>query len=207
MSYMNHQIIVQLRANEVQLLAMERLQTRFSQACSQIGTVVSETRCWNRVALHHLLYHKLRIEFPDLGSQMVCNAIYSASRAARLIFQNPASPWSIERGKRGKLPKLQFAAGAPVYFDRHTLSLRKGGVSMFTLDGRMKFDFELSASDERVFREEKLREIVLLRSTQGFALRFSFSTESVPRGVAEEIPDYLVVSDLEVQDLQSIGGI
>lgn len=204
---MNFQINVQLHANEMQLQALERLQARFSAACSCIGEVVSATRCWNRVALHHLLYHKLRQEFPDLGSQMVCNAIYSASRAARLIFQNPASPWSVERGQLGKLPKLQFAAGAPVYFDRHTLSVRAGGVSMFTLDGRMKFDVALSEDDERVFREEKLKEIVLLRGAQGFTLRFSFSTEPVPRGVAQEVPDYLVVSDAEDKELLAAGGV
>ena len=204
---MNYQISVQLRLGETQLQALERLQARFSTACSYVGEVVSETRCWNRVALHHLLYHKLRQEFPDLGSQMVCNAIYSASRAARLIYQNPASPWSIERGQLGKLPKLQFAAGAPVYFDRHTLSVRAGGVSMFTLDGRMKFDVELSENDERVFREEKLKEIVLLRGPQGFALSFSFSTEPVPRGVAQEVPDYLVVSDAEGNESLAAGGV
>lgn len=204
---MNFKISVQLSASETQLQALERLQARFSMACSYIGEVVSETRCWNRVALHHLLYHKLRQMFPDLGSQMVCNAIYSASRAARLVFQNPASPWSLERGQPGKLPRLQFAGGAPVYFDRHTLSVRAGGVSMFTLDGRMKFDVELSENDERVFREEKLKEIVLLRDPHGFALRFSFSTESVPRGVAQEVPDYLVVMDAEGGELLAAGGV
>lgn len=204
---MNYQINVQLQTNEAQMQALERLQARFSAACSYVGAVVSETRCWNRVALHHLLYHKLRQQFPELGSQMICNAIYSASCAARLIFQNPASPWSVERGQQKKLPRLQFAAVAPVYFDRHTLSVRKGGVSMFTLDGRMKFDVELSSNDERVFREEKLKEIVLQRGAQGYSLRFSFSTEPEQRGLAREVPDYLVVLDSESGGTVATDGI
>ncbi len=78
---------------------------------------------------------------------------------------------------------------------------------MFTLDGRMKFDVELSENDERVFREEKLKEIVLLRGAEGFALRFSFSTEPVPKGVAQEVPDYLVVSDAEGREKLAAGGV
>lgn len=187
--------------------ALERLQARFAEVCSCIGEMVSETRCWNRVTLHHLLYHKLRQQFPELGSQMICNAIYSVSRAARLIFQNPASPWSIERGQLEKLPKLNFAANAPVYFDRHTLSVRAGGVSMFTLDGRMRFDVRLSSEEEQLFREEKLKEIVLQRGGEGFSLRFFFSTEQAPRGVAQEVPDYLLVSAPDTPELRTVGGV
>ena len=204
---MNCEICVQLRANEQQTQALERLQARFSEACSCIGEVVSEMRCWNRVTLHHLLYHKLRQQFPELGSQMVCNAIYSASRAARLIFQNPASPWSIERRQPEKLPKLMFTTSAPVYFDRHTLSVRAGAVSMFTLDGRMRFDVRLSSDEERLFREEKLKEIVLQRGGEGFVLRFFFSTEQSLRGVAQEVPDYLLVSAPDAPESRAIGGV
>ncbi len=42
-----------------------------------------QTKVWNRVALHHLMYRNLRDQFPEMGSQMVCNAIYSVSRTCR----------------------------------------------------------------------------------------------------------------------------
>lgn len=190
---MNSKIILRLDTNAEQLACLERLQGAFAEVCTALGPVVQETRCWNRVALHHLTYRKLREQFPALGSQMVCNAIYSVSRSARLIFQNRASPWSIEKRQGQPLPLLRFAASAPVYFDRHTLSLRQGGLSMYTLDGRLRFEVGLTQADEQRFREEKLREILLSRDNQGFFLVFSLGAadEIIPE--VSELPEYLMI--------------
>ena len=149
---MNLKIVLRLKTDSEQLACLERLQAAFAEVCTAIGPIVQVTRCWNRVALHHLAYRKLREQFPALGSQMVCNAIYSVSRSARLIFQNRASPWSLEKRQDQPLPLMRFAASAPVYFDRHTLSLRRGGLSMYTLDGRLRFEVGLTAADEQRFR-------------------------------------------------------
>ncbi|EKE18199.1 MAG: hypothetical protein ACD_10C00089G0001, partial [uncultured bacterium] len=91
------------------------------------------------------------------------------------------------------LPLLRFAASAPVYFDRHTLSLRQGGLSMYTLDGRLRFEVGLTAGDEQRFRVEKLKEILLSRDKQGYFLVFSLGavTEDAPE--ISEFPEYLVV--------------
>ncbi len=190
---MNFKIVLRLNTNAEQMASLERLQAAFAEVCNALGPIVQETRCWNRVALHHLTYRKLREQFPALGSQMVCNAIYSVSRSARLIFQNPASPWNIEKRHGQPLPLLRFAASAPVYFDRHTLSLRQGGLSMYTLDGRLRFEVGLTAGDEQRFRVEKLKEILLSRDKQGYFLVFSLGavTEDAPE--ISEFPEYLVV--------------
>lgn len=191
--YMSEKILLRLETDAERVLCLERLQAAFAEVCTALGSIVQETRCWNRVALHHLTYHKLREQFPALGSQMVCNAIYSVSRSARLIFQNRASPWSLERRQGLPLPLMRFAASAPVYFDRHTLSLRRGGLSMYTLDGRLRFEVGLTATDEQRFREEKLKEILLSRDKQGFYLVFSLgvANEVVPESA--ELPEYLVI--------------
>lgn len=190
---MNSKIILRLDTSPEQLACLERLQAAFAEVCTALGPIVQETRCWNRVALHHLTYRKLREQFPALGSQMICNAIYSVSRSARLIFQNRASPWSIEKRQGLPLPLLRFAASAPVYFDRHTLSLRQGGLSMYTLDGRLRFEVGLTQADEQRFREEKLKEILLSRDQQGFFLVFSLGAidETVPE--VSELPEYLMI--------------
>ncbi len=189
---MKTRIFLQLTTTAEQSAALARLQSTFSEACSVLGPVVAEHRCWNRVALHHLAYKKLREQFPSLGSQMACNAIYSVSRSARLIYQNPASPWSIDKRLGESLPILRFAETAPVYFDRHTLSVRSGVVSMYTLDGRLRFQLGLAPADERRFREEKLKEIVLSRNDQGFYLAFAFGDAE---GVLEscDVPEYLLI--------------
>lgn len=195
---MNSRIVLRLTTTAEQLGSLERLQAAFAEVCTALGPVVRETRCWNRVALHHLAYRALRERFPGLGSQMVCNAIYSVSRSARVLFQNPHSPWFINNRPGQPLPLLQFAASAPVYFDRHTLSLRKGGLSMYTLEGRLQFDVGLSPTDEERFRSEKLREVVLSRDNEGYILSFLFGLADENPAVSAELPEYVMVVEPEI---------
>lgn len=177
------------------------LQAAFARLCNALAPVVRDTRCWNRVALHHMTYKSLREQFPEIGSQMVCNAIYSVCRASRLVYQHPKSPFNVARLGDGPLPLLRFADSCPVYFDRHTLSLKAGQLSMYTLDGRMRFQLALRPEDEAAFHERKLREIVLARrANDGFELSFWFADaqaqddEGTPAS-ADEIPEYLMVEE------------
>lgn len=179
------------------------LQEEFSRVCNALAPVVRDTRCWNRVALHHMMYKTLREQFPALGSQMVCNAIYSVCRASRLVYQHPASPFSVVRMDGKPLPLLRFIPASPVYFDRHTLSIKDGRLSMYTLDGRMRFDLALKPDDEAAFHASKLREVVLTRSGAGaFELSFwlgeadKVSVEVPEDAGSTEIPEYLMVEEV-----------
>ena len=142
-----------------------------------------------------MLYRGLRDRFPAMGSQMVCNAIYSVSRSARAVLQHPASPWNVQRHPERPLPLIRFEPSAPVYFDRHTLSLRDGVLSMFTLDGRMRFELQLAPADEARFHGEKLLEVVLTGDGQNYALTFRLGSrdENAPQTDAAELPQYLVI--------------
>jgi hypothetical protein len=164
---MTSMLRISLNASPEQALRLQALQTGFAQVCNALAPLVQQTRVWNRVALHHLAYRQLREQFPEMGSQMVCNAIYSVSRTCRMVFQHPDSPFSLQRLGSKPLPLLRFADSCPVYFDRHTLSLKAGQLSMFTLDGRMRFQLTLRAEDEQAFHACKLREIVLARRPDG----------------------------------------
>jgi len=194
---MNTRFAVQLHAAADQVARLQALQALFVQACNSLTPLVRDTRCWNRVGLHHMAYRKLREQFPQLGSQMACNAIYSVSRACRLVYQSPNSPWLASRQPDQSLPLVIFDGHAPVYFDRHTLNLRDGQVSMFTLDGRMRFQIAVSPEQERHFREDRLREVVLQRRTEVWQLTFRFSpadAEGTAAGDAgEHLPEYLLV--------------
>lgn len=201
---MKTQLQVTLDASPEQAQRLVTLQAAFAQVCNALAPVVQQTRCWNRVTLHHLAYKSLREQFPTIGSQMVCNAIYSVSRTARNLFQHPASPFHLSRLQGQALPLLRFVDDCPVYFDRHTLSLKDGSLSMYTLDGRMRFLVSLSAEDEKSFHENKLREIVLSRNAEGaFQLAFLFgdaSDDDAPRNgpphlerLHGDIPQYVKV--------------
>jgi len=75
------------------------------------------------------------------GFAQVCNAIYSVSRTCRVVFQHLQSLFNLTRLGDRALPLLQYTDTCPVYFDRHTLSVKGGQLSMYTLDGRMLFAF------------------------------------------------------------------
>ena len=191
---------VRLDTSPEQVTRLLDLQLAFARLCNALAPVVRDTRCWNRVALHHMTYKGLREQFPKIGSQMVCNAIYSVCRASRLVYQHPKSPFNVARLDNSPLPLLRFADSCPVYFDRHTLSLKAGQVSMYTLDGRMRFQLALRPEDEAAFHEQKLREIVLSQqSGGGFELAFSFAETDTDAAdaaaAADEIPEYLMVEE------------
>ncbi len=198
---MNKKLRIRLQTSEEQKARLQALQQLFARACNALAPMVRETRCWNRVALHHMSYKGLREQFPALGSQMVCNAIYSVCRASRLIYQCPDSPFSLARLGDKPLPLLRFADNCPVYFDRHTLSLKAGVLSLFTLDGRMRFQLTLQPEAETAFHASKLREIVLSRHADGeFELIFWLESkdgqgQQAAQAPDEELPEYLIVED------------
>lgn len=186
-----------LRVSATQAKSLRALQSLFATACNFLAPVVQDTHCWNRVALHHLTYRSLREKFPQLGSQMACNVIYSVCRSARIIYQHPQSPWNIVKNPAITLPLLHFRPMAPVYFDRHTLSLKPEGLSLFTLDGRMRFQLDLSTELVQRFNHERLREIALIAQGDTFALHFRLDDMSEPTETEtpawEDLPDYLIV--------------
>lgn len=201
---MNSVVRLTLRNTPAQEQRLCALQQAFALVCNALAPVVQQTRCWNRVALHHMAYKPLRQRFPELGSQMICNAIYSVSRTCRIVYQHPSSPFNLGRLGDRALPRVQFLPQSPVYFDRHTLSIKDGQASMFTLDGRMKFQLDLTPDYEERFRTEKLREIVLDRAGGRFRLSFQFAappedadlpTATEDATASGELPEYVIVTD------------
>ena len=198
---MNLTLRVPLNASPEQNASLQALQAAFAKVCNALAPTVQQTKVWNRVALHHLMYHSLRQRFPELGSQMVCNAIYSVSRTSRMLFQSPQSPFNLTRLAGKPLPLLRFADTCPVYFDRHTLSVKSGQLSMYTLDGRIRFALALQPADEANFNEKKLLEIVLSRRVDGvFELSFLFSDEQDNAAPAvtgsADVPEYVMVEEV-----------
>jgi hypothetical protein len=186
-------IRVPLNTTPEQYARLQALQTAFAQVCNALAPEVQRSRVWNRVALHHLHYRALREKFPALGSQMVCNAIYAVSRTSRLIFQTPASPFSLAKLGNKPLPLMQFANSCPVYFDRHTLSIKANKLSLFTLDGRMHFELTLPEEQLLLFRVAKLKEIVLTRRIDN-AYELAFWLEPAELEPSQPlIPEYLSV--------------
>ena len=192
---MERKFVIKLDANPAQVQRLEALQANFIEICNAISPIVQETHTWNRVVLHHMVYHKMREKFPHTGSQMICNAIYSVCRAARIILQHPKSPWNIEVNPQALLPRLHFLPQSPVFFDRHTLNLKGNRLSMYTLDGRIRFDLSLTEEQRTAFHHEKLKEVLLVNNAGIFSLHFHFGDEDAKVSASENtiIPDNVAV--------------
>lgn len=189
--------IIRLNLSADQATRLRALQMLFAEACNFIAPMVVANRCWNRVGLHHLAYKAVRERYPQLGSQMVSNAIYSVSRACRKVYQDPSSRWFVGRNSASPLPRLKFLPGNPVFFDRHTLSLKGSVLSMFTLDGRLRFQIGVDPDLERCFAADRLREVVLFADAAGYGLRFAFgqADEAAPPDV--DAPEFAITVEQE----------
>lgn len=199
LSYMNSLLRIRLKTDSEQRQRLLALQQVFAEACNRLVSTVRANRCWNRVALHHMTYKSLREQFPALGSQMVCNVIYSVCRASRLVYQHQDSPFNLARLGGKPLPLLRFADNCPVYFDRHTLSLKGSVLSLFTLHGRTRFELALQPGASDALQTCKLREVVLSRRADG-EFELSFWLERADGSLAacspvEALPEYLMVEE------------
>jgi hypothetical protein len=202
---MNTTLRVPLNGTAEQLSSLLALQHAFAQVCNSLAPLVQQTRCWNRVTLHHLAYKPLREKFPAMGSQMVCNAIYSVSRTSRLVYQHPASPFNINRLGDKPLPLLQFQDTCPVYF-RPAHPERQGRPPVHVHAGRAHPLPPGAAvpKTEASFHEKKLREIVLSRTPQQpvrtvvLVLAAASPDDTDSRLTADksgEIPEYIMVEE------------
>ena len=122
-------ISLKLRTTLEQTLALNELQSAYSDACNRLVPVVVENRCWNRVALHKLAYSDLRENTP-LGSQMCCNAIFSVCKAYK-------SQKALKKIKKDVVPAIEFGRTS-VHFDKRTYTIKDDVLSLYTIGGRIK---------------------------------------------------------------------
>jgi IS605 OrfB family transposase len=142
-----------LTKEEASLLAL--LKKEYVVACNSIVPEVVKNRCWNRVALHKLVYNLLR-STTQLGSQMACNAIFSVCKA----YQAQKELGRIQ--KDTPVPQIIFGKGS-VHFDKRTYSLTQSGkLSLYTLDRRIKVAFTIGDHQRRLLEQGVPKEAELI---------------------------------------------
>jgi len=137
---MQKTISIKLAVDQKQAIQLSELRDEFAAACNQIVPLTIEHRCWNRVALHNFAYSKLRT-VSKLGSQMICNAIFSVCKA----YKNRRIP----KGK--KISVIQFHKNRSVHFDKRTYSLKGNVLSLYTLQGRIRVEMEMGSFQQTYF--------------------------------------------------------
>lgn len=148
---------------------LKLLQEEYAEACNLIVPEVIKNRCWNRVALHTIVYNHLR-STTKLGSQMICNAIFSVCKA----YQAQKELGKIQ--KENPIPKIAFNKGS-VHFDKRTYSLTKSGkLSLYTLEGRIKVSFSLGEYQRKLLKDgiPKEAELINKKGTWYFNLVLEF---------------------------------
>jgi IS605 OrfB family transposase len=139
-----------LLATPQQAESFSVLATLFAEACEAMIPFVQEHRCWNRVALHHLVYYPMRERFPTLGSQMVCQAIHRVADAYKTLRANKGIP------KDQPVPALHFSPTS-VNFDHRTYSIKGKAFSLFTPAGRATVGIACGALQKELLVTGKLR--------------------------------------------------
>lgn len=139
---MKRTISIRLDTSQGQNQRLLDLREAFLSSCNQLVPFVIEHRCWNRVALHNLTYSKIRAS-SALGSQMVCNAIFSVCKA----YKN--------RGisKEEIIPLVRFHKNGSVHFDKRTYSIKRDVLSLYTLEGRIKVKMRMGPFQEKYFSQ------------------------------------------------------
>jgi len=137
-----------LKDQEKKLL---NLQEAYHSACHQIVPTVVEKRCWNRVALHNLVYTNVR-KNSFLGSQMVCNAIFSVCKAYK----------AKGIGQQQPVPAIQFKKYRSVHFDKRTYSIKDNILSLYTLEGRIRMPMRMGPFQEKYFSQGVPKEAELI---------------------------------------------
>jgi len=148
---MKRTIAIKLNLSQEQSDALLETQIAFSQACNEVVPFAIENRCWNRVALHHLCYYKVRESLPDLGSQMVCNTIKKVCSSYKVL----------KIKKYQDVPEITFKETGSIHYDKKTFSLKDNTLSLFTVTGRIKCgfvmgDFQRGYLDSGIVKEAEL---------------------------------------------------
>jgi len=160
---------IRLDVTPEQAAALGALRSAYAQACNRLVPMVCEHRVWNRVGLHQRAYRSLRQSSP-LGSQMVCNAIFSVCKAYR-------AQRALGRIRRDEpVPTLRFDR-ASVHYDQRTYTIQANGVSLNTLKGRVSVPWILAEHQRTILQSGRAKEAELvLRDGQWF---FNLVVESV----------------------------
>lgn len=171
---MKNRLKLRLSVTAEQELVLGELQRLFAEVCNAIADMAIKNRCFNRVALHHLTYAHIRQTYPQLGSQMVCNAIYAVAKVIKMLYLSKSSPIYKLVKESGEYPRCQFQKNSPVFFDKNTLSIKDGRLCLYTMVGRLVINAQLDAGLVKRISGERISELILKSNTDGFSLLFIF---------------------------------
>jgi IS605 OrfB family transposase len=101
--------------------------------------------------LHNFTYSHIR-KSSSLGSQMVCNAIFSVCKA----YKNRNVP------KKEIIPTILFRKNRSIHFDKRTYSIQGRMLSLYALQGRIKVSMKMGVFQQNYFSQGIPKEAELI---------------------------------------------
>ena len=147
-------------------------------------------RNWQRFNLHHAAYHTVRATMPDLGSQMLCNAIRSVSSAYKAeLSKHP------RKNKTDPLKRIVFK-NPSIHLDKNTITYHSDltTATVYTVQGRVKVDLCPGEFQKRLLQQGKLKEsnLVYRKNKKGgfwslhITLEFESTLGALPKELSKE---------------------
>ena len=144
---------------------LQRTQELFRRACNLLVDIIREDtekklRLWQRFNLHHAGYYRVREAVPELGAQLVCNAVRAVSAAYKTLLSN--SPKYV-KDKNLELPKIVFK-NVGIHLDARTLTFSKDRTTaiVFTSQKRVSVRLCPGTFQQDILSDGKWRECNLV---------------------------------------------
>lgn len=171
---------------------LQRTQALFRRACNLLVDIIREDtekklRLWQRYNLHHAGYYRVREAVPELGAQLVCNAVRAVSAAYKTLLSNNSK---YAKDKKLELPKIVFK-NVGIHLDARTLTFSKDRTtaSVFTSQKRVS----VRASAPELFNK------IFCRTASGASVIWSTKKdEKAPRDVGSCISLLSAISSCQV---------
>ncbi len=171
---MKRTISIKLLTTNQQDELLCEMQTLFAQACNSVVPFVVENHCTNAVKLHHLAYYAVREVVPNIGSQMVCNAIRKVSSSYKSLAANR------KLSKKDELPITSFSDNTSIHFDKRTYTLKDNAVSLFTTQGRIIVPMKIGVFQQNYLDIGKIKEAELIKKQKGWFFNLVLDIEDTP---------------------------
>lgn len=166
---MKKAIVLKLTLTQEQSDALLETQEFFADACNQIVSFAIKSRCWNRVALHHLCYYNVRENVSSLGSQMICNAI-----------KNVCSSYKVLKIKKSQdVPAISFQKTGSVHYDKRTYSIKGKTLSLYTTKGRITCEFTTGDFQRGCLEIGAVKEAELIRKGKRWFFNLAFDLPNI----------------------------
>ncbi len=135
---MNITMKVKLNTNELHHSALLRTMNTFNDVCNDISSQAFQAKEYQKVQLHHIVYHGQREALPNFSSQLVIRAIGVVSDSYKV--------------KRNRHQQNYFKKTSAVVYDDRIITFKEDSVNIWTSNGRMEIPIQIYDKERFKYR-------------------------------------------------------